>query len=123
MEIQREGHLASDFGTLSRIPKGENIVIFVYLCETLTLSELLVGLSGIPRSPPSAMYLNRFSKDLCLPKYSMSGATGVRCCIDAEDSQPRSNHVYHLSSFKASDSSFIVDAVILTMTKIGRAHV
>ena len=46
----------------------------------------------------------------------VSGSTGVRYCINAKDSQPRSNHVYHLNSPKDSDGSPIVDVVILAMT-------
>ena len=44
---------------------------------------------------------------------SVSGATGVRCYIDAEDNQPHPSLVCHLNS---SENSRILDVTVATST-------
>jgi len=60
------------------------------------------------------MYSDRRSRNLGLPTYCyVSGATGVRCCIDAKNNQPHPNLVYYSNSSK---NSRVVDVATLSMT-------
>jgi len=87
--------------------------IFVYFfCETSTLS-CNFGMQSTAMPSFHDVPLTVVQGILVCQHIFVSGATGVRCCIDAKDNQPRPNLVYHLNS---SESSPIENAATLTMT-------